>query len=259
MIEVRNLRKSFKDLVAVEDVSFLAQDGEVTGLIGPNGAGKTTTMRILYTIMQPNSGVALIDGFNASTDPQEVQSRIGVLPDNRGLYPRLTAREHVRYYGRLHGMDRDELERIIDELVETLGMSAEADRRTKGFSKGQTLKIALARALVHKPHNVILDEPTNGLDVASSRAVRDLVRRIRDEGRCVLFSSHIMSEVQALCDRIIVMGYGRIVAEGTPDDLATMTGQADLEEIFVAIAKEEAEMKKRNQLEALKGEVGDVE
>jgi len=257
MIEVRNLRKSFKDLVAVEDVSFLARDGQVTGLIGPNGAGKTTTLRILYTIMRPDSGEALVDGFNAVTDPQQVQKRIGVLPDNRGLYQRLTAREHVRYYGRLHGMDEADLERNIDELVEPLGMTDEADRRTKGFSKGQTLKVALARALVHKPHNVMLDEPTNGLDVDSSRAVRELVRRIRDEGRCVLFSSHIMSEVQALCDRIIVMGYGRVVAEGTPDDLATMTGQADLEEIFVAIAREEAEMKKRNQFEALKEEVGD--
>lgn len=252
MIEVRNLRKTFKDLVAVEDVSFQAQDGRITGLIGPNGAGKTTTLRILYTIMQADSGVALIDGHDTAREPQEVQRRIGVLPDNRGLYPRLTAREHVRYYGRLHGMPRDELEASIEELVTVLGMEEIADRRAKGFSKGQTLKVALARALVHKPHNVMLDEPTNGLDVDSSRAVRDLVRRIRDEGRCVLFSSHIMSEVQALCDRIIVMGYGRVVAEGTPEELADLTGQADLEEIFVAIAREEAEMKKRNKLEELK-------
>ena len=252
MIEVRNLRKTFKDVVAVENVSFVARDGEVTGLIGPNGAGKTTTLRILYTIMKPDSGIALVDGHDASRDPQAVQRRIGVLPDNRGLYPRLTAREHVRYYGRLHGMAPDELERSIDELVATLGMDDVADRRSKGFSKGQTLKVALARALVHRPHNVMLDEPTNGLDVDSSRAVRDLVRRIRDEGRCVLFSSHIMSEVQALCDRIVVMGHGRVVAEGTPDQLADMTGQADLEEIFVAIAREEAELKKRAQLDALK-------
>lgn len=252
MIEVRHLRKAFRDLVAVEDVSFVARDGEVTGLIGPNGAGKTTTLRILYTIMKPDSGQALVDGHDAVTDPQAVQRRIGVLPDNRGLYPRLTAREHVRYYGRLHGLGRDELERNTEELVATLGMADIADRRAKGFSKGQTLKVALARALVHRPHNVLLDEPTNGLDVDSSRAVRDMVRRIRDEGRCVLFSSHIMSEVQALCDRIVVMGHGRVVAEGTPDELAAMTGQADLEEIFVAIAREEAEMKKKAQFEALK-------
>jgi len=252
MIEVRNLRKSFKDLVAVDDVSFLARDGEITGLIGPNGAGKTTTMRILYTIMRPDSGQAMVDGFDAVTQPQEVQRRIGVLPDNRGLYPRLTAREHIRYYGRLHGMDKDALEASIDEMIETLGMGEEADRRTKGFSKGQTLKVALARALVHKPHNVMLDEPTNGLDVDSSRAVRKMVHAIRDEGRCVLFSSHIMSEVQNLCDRIIVMGHGSVVAEGTADELAALTGQADLEEIFVAIAKEESEMRKKNQLDALK-------
>ncbi len=252
MIEVRNLRKSFKDLVAVENVSFSAKDGEITGLIGPNGAGKTTTMRILYTIMRPDSGQALVDGFDAVADPQQVQRRIGVLPDNRGLYPRLTAREHVRYYGRLHGMKGEALESSIEEMIDTLVMRDVADRRTKGFSKGQTLKVALARALVHKPHNVMLDEPTNGLDVDSSRAVRDMVRRIRDEGRCVLFSSHIMSEVQALCDRIIVMGHGRVVAEGTPDDLADLTGQADLEEIFVAIARDEEELKKRTELEALK-------
>lgn len=252
MIEVRNLRKSFKDHVAVENVSFSAKDGEITGLIGPNGAGKTTTMRILYTIMRPDSGQALVDGFDAVADPQQVQRRIGVLPDNRGLYPRLTAREHVRYYGRLHGMKGEALESSIEEMIDTLVMRDVADRRTKGFSKGQTLKVALARALVHKPHNVMLDEPTNGLDVDSSRAVRDMVRRIRDEGRCVLFSSHIMSEVQALCDRIIVMGHGRVVAEGTPDDLADLTGQADLEEIFVAIARDEEELKKRTELEALK-------
>ncbi len=252
MIEVRNLRKSFKELVAVENVSFSAKDGEITGLIGPNGAGKTTTMRILYTIMRPDSGQALVDGFDAVADPQQVQRRIGVLPDNRGLYPRLTAREHVRYYGRLHGMKGEALESAIEEMIDTLVMRDVADRRTKGFSKGQTLKVALARALVHKPHNVMLDEPTNGLDVDSSRAVRDMVRRIRDEGRCVLFSSHIMSEVQALCDRIIVMGHGRIVAEGTPDDLADLTGEADLEEIFVAIARDEAELKKRTEFEALK-------
>ncbi|MGY8995685.1 MAG: ABC transporter ATP-binding protein [Alphaproteobacteria bacterium] len=252
MIEVRNLRKSFKEFVAVENVSFSAKDGEITGLIGPNGAGKTTTMRILYTIMRPDSGQALVDGFDAVADPQQVQRRIGVLPDNRGLYPRLTAREHVRYYGRLHGMKGEALESSIEEMIDTLVMRDVADRRTKGFSKGQTLKVALARALVHKPHNVMLDEPTNGLDVESSRAVRNMVRRIRDEGRCVLFSSHIMSEVQALCDRIIVMGHGQIVAEGTPEELADLTGHADLEEIFVAIARDEEELKKRTELEALK-------
>ncbi len=251
MIEVRNLRKTFNELVAVENVSFFAQDGEVTGLIGPNGAGKTTTLRILYTLMKPDSGVALVDGFDTSLAPQDVQRRIGVLPDNRGLYSRLTAREHVRYYGRLHNMDKSQLEAEIDKLVTTLGMDEEADRKAKGFSKGQTLKVALARALVHRPQNVILDEPTNGLDVASSRAVRDLVRQIRDEGRCVLFSSHIMAEVEALCDRIVVMGHGRIVAVGTPNDLRDMTGQADLEEIFVAIARDEAKMRESEREKAV--------
>jgi len=251
MIEVRNLYKSFGDLTAVENVSFVAQDGEITGLIGPNGAGKTTTLRILYTLMRADRGAALVDGFDTGTQPQDAQRRLGVLPDNRGLYPRLTAREHIRYYGKLHDMRGQQLEAAIEDLIETLGMQDIADRRAKGFSKGQTLKVALARALVHRPHNVLLDEPTNGLDVASSRAVRDLVRRIRDEGRCVLFSSHIMAEVQALCDRIIVMGHGRIVAVGTPDDLRSRTGQSDLEEIFVAIANEEARMRDQDREKAV--------
>jgi len=251
MIEVRNLGKSFGNLVAVENVSFIARDGEITGLIGPNGAGKTTTLRILYTLMRPDSGIALVDGFDTSTAPQEAQRRLGVLPDNRGLYPRLTAREHIRYFGRLHGMSGEPLESAIDDLVATLGMEDVADRRAKGFSKGQTLKVALARALVHRPHNVLLDEPTNGLDVASSRAVRDLVHRIRDEGRCVLFSSHIMAEVQALCDRIVVMGNGRIVAIGTPGELRDRTGESDLEEIFVAIANEEVRLRASDREKAV--------
>ncbi|MSP81381.1 MAG: ATP-binding cassette domain-containing protein [Alphaproteobacteria bacterium] len=234
MIEVRNLRKAFRNIQAVEDVSFVARDGEVTGLIGPNGAGKTTTLRILYTILQPDAGSATIDGLDSIADRRAVQRRIGVLPDSRGLYSRLTAREHVRYFGRLHGLGGADLESRIVDLIAELGMEEFADRRTKGFSKGQTMKVALARCLVHKPHNVLFDEPTNGLDVASSRAMRALIRRIRDEGRCVLLSSHIMGEVQALCDRIVVMGHGRIVAEGTADELRRQTGKTDLEDVFVS-------------------------
>ena len=234
MIEVQGLRKSFGGTEVLRGVDFTAKDGEITGLIGPNGAGKTTTLRALYTVLRPDHGRALVDGHDATTARLEVQRRIGVLPDNRGLYPRLTAREHVRYFGRLHGLGGVALEGRIDRLINRLGMADFADRRSKGFSKGQTLKVALARALVHEPANVILDEPTNGLDIESSRAVRELIREIRDQGRCVVFSSHIMGEVEALCDRIIVISDGLIVADGAPEDLRQATGEVDLEDVFMA-------------------------
>ena len=233
MIRVHGLKKSFPPVMALDGVAFEALDGEVTGLIGPNGAGKTTALRILYTVLRPDSGAARIDGFDTVKDRRDVQRRIGVLPDSRGLYPRLTAREHVRYYGRLHGLGGADLERRIDALIETLGITDFADRRARGFSKGQTRKVAMARALVHEPHNVMFDEPTNGLDIASSRAVRALVREIREQNRCVLFCSHIMSEVEALCDRIVVVAHGRVVADGTPEELRRQSGHADLEEVFL--------------------------
>jgi sodium transport system ATP-binding protein len=235
VIEARDLRKTFRLVTALDGLSFAARDGEVTGLIGPNGAGKTTALRILYTVMRPDAGAALVDGFDTVAAPREVQRRIGVLPDSRGLYPRLTAREHVRYYGRLHGLDGGELDARLDELVDTLGMADFADRRAKGFSKGQVLKVALARALVHRPKNLLLDEPTNGLDIASSRAVRHLIRGIAAEGRCVLFCSHIMREVAALCDRIVVVAQGRVVAAGSQGELRRLTGLDDLEEIFLEL------------------------
>ncbi|MDP6342549.1 MAG: ATP-binding cassette domain-containing protein [Alphaproteobacteria bacterium] len=240
MIEVESLWKSFNGVEALRGIGFSARDGEITGLIGPNGAGKTTTLRILYTVLRPDQGLASVDGFDSTRQRRQVQQRIGVLPDNRGLYPRLTAREHIRYYGRLHGLNGDQLESRIDRLIERLGMEDFCDRRAKGYSKGQTLKVALGRALVHEPHNVMFDEPTNGLDIASSRAVRQLIREIRDQGRCVLFSSHIMQEVEALCDRIVVIAEGRVVADGTPEDLRQSTGRADLEDVFLrAVAVED--------------------
>ena len=241
MIEVRDLHKSFGGVHAVRGVSFTANDGEITGIIGPNGAGKTTILRLIYTVLQPDSGQTLVDGIDAQRDRRQVQRRIGVLPDVRGLYPRLTGREHVRYFGALHGLRGDELEARIDELVRVLGMEDFVDRRTRGFSRGQQMKVALARALVHEPHNVLLDEPTNGLDVATSRAVRDLVRRFRAEGRCVLLSSHIMHEVAALADRIVIVADGRIALQGTPEELRRATGRADLEDVFMAATQSRAE------------------
>lgn len=235
MIVVEDLAKSFNSVAALAGLWFTARDGEITGLVGPNGAGKTTTLRILYTVMRPDRGSARVDGFDTTAQARDVQRRIGVLPDNRGLYPRLTAREHVRYFGRLHGLGGAALERRIEKLVAILGMEDCIDARGKTLSKGQVLKVALARALVHDPPNLLFDEPTNGLDVASSRAVRALIREMRDEGRCVLFSSHIMREVEELSDRLVVMHRGRVVADATADELRQRTGATDLEEVLMSL------------------------
>src|SRR5579864_5950493 len=234
MIKIRGLAKSFGDLRVVRDVSFVARDGEITGLIGPNGAGKTTMLRLICTVLRPDRGTTLIDGIDSQKDPLGARRRLGVLPDLRALYTRLTAREHLRYFGELHGIDRSELAARIEELVVTLRMEDFIDRRAKGFSRGQQMKVALGRALVHHPHNMMLDEPTNGLDVATSRAVRDLLRQLRGEGRCILLTSHIMQEVTALADRIVVLAAGRIVLDGTPAELRRATGLNDLEEMFMA-------------------------
>ena len=236
MIRVQDLHKRFGQVKAVNGVSFTAEDGAVTGLLGPNGAGKTTTLRMLYALMRPDSGTIEVDGIDAVADPQRAQTQLGVLPDMSGLYPRLTAREHIEYYGQLHGLSGATLQARTQELLQTLDMGSIADRQTQGFSHGERTKVALARALVHNPRNVLLDEPTNGLDVMSTRAVRDIIRRLRADGRCVLFSSHVMQEVSALCNSIIVIAHGRIVAAGTPDDLRRQTEQDNLEDAFVALA-----------------------
>ncbi len=235
MIEVKDLHKAFGAVKAVDGVSFTARDGEITGLLGPNGAGKTTTLRMLYTLMAPDRGQVLVDGIDAAVDPLGVRRQLGVLPDARGLYKRLTARENIDYFARLHGLPEDLLKRRRDALIEALEMGDIADRRTEGFSQGQRVKTAIARALVHDPRNVILDEPTNGLDVMATRALRQFMEKLKAEGRCVLFSSHIMQEVAALCDRIVVIAHGRVVADESPDALRAQTGENNLEDAFVKI------------------------
>ncbi len=234
MIEAAGLHKAFGAVKAVDGVGFVARDGEITGLLGPNGAGKTTTLRMLYTLMNPDAGSVRVDGIDAAADPTAVRRRLGVLPDARGLYKRLTARENIDYFARLQGLDADVGRRNADALIAALDMAEFANRRTEGFSQGQRVKTAIARALVHDPRNVILDEPTNGLDVMATRAMRAFMRRLRDEGRCVLFSSHIMQEVAALCDRIVVIAHGRVVADAAPAALLAETGAATLEDAFVA-------------------------
>ena len=239
MIEVDALRKSFVtrggSIRAVDGVSFRARDGEITGLLGPNGAGKTTTLRMLYTLMRPDEGRVLVDGLDPGAQPSDVRRRLGVLPDARGVYKRLTARENIAYFGRLHGMDDAAITARVERLVAALGMQDFIDRRAEGFSQGQRTKTAIARALVHDPRNVVLDEPTNGLDVMTTRSLRHFLHELKAEGRCVLFSSHIMQEVAALCDRIVVIARGRVVAQGTPDQLRAHTGQQNLEDAFVQV------------------------
>jgi sodium transport system ATP-binding protein len=236
MIRVENLTKQFGAVQALNDVSFEAQDGRITGLLGHNGAGKSTTLRILSTVMRPTSGRAVVDGHDCVKEPLRVRGSLGVLPHASGLYAHLTGRENIRYYGKLHGLRGTELDRLTDELIERLGLGAVAGRRAKGYSQGERLKIALARALVHQPRTIILDEPTNGLDVNAVRMLRELIRQLRASGRCVLFSSHVMQEVAALCDDIVIISHGRVVVRGTPAEILTATGAADLEEAFVRAA-----------------------
>jgi sodium transport system ATP-binding protein len=242
MIAAENLRKTFpgrgkdkRPVVAVDHVGFTARDGEITGLLGPNGAGKTTTLRMLYTLMKPETGRVLVDGVDAALDASTVRRSLGVLPDARGVYKRLTARENIAYFGELHGMTRAQIEARTAVLAGALQMQDFLDRQTEGFSQGQRTKTAIARALVHDPKNVILDEPTNGLDVMTTRGLRAFLKQLRAEGRCVIFSSHIMQEVAALCDRIVVVAQGRVVAQGTTDELREQAGEANLEDAFVRL------------------------
>jgi sodium transport system ATP-binding protein len=235
MIEVSELRKDFGQVQAVRGVSFTAPDGRITGLLGPNGAGKSTTLRIISTVLKPGAGSVKVDGVDVAADSNGARLRLGVLPHQSGLYPRLTARENIRYYGELNGISGPTLDRRIAELLDLLELGEVADRPGKGFSQGQRLKVALARAMVHGPRNLVLDEPSNGLDVMATRALRALIRRLRDAGHCVLFSSHVMQEVAALCDEIVIIAHGRIVAQGSPDALRKQAGESDLEEAFVKL------------------------
>jgi len=235
VIESKGLAKSFGAVRAVEDVSFRAEDGRITGLLGPNGAGKTTTLRMLCALLKPDAGSVAIDGVDAVAQPAAALRRLGVLPDAKGLYKRLSARENIEYFGRLQGLDEGTLRARTDRLIAELELGDVAGRHAEGFSQGQRIKTAIARALVHEPQNLLLDEPTNGLDVMATRAMRAVLRRLRDAGRCVVFSSHIMQEVAALCDHIVVVAHGRVVARGSPDEIRDHAGERNLEDAFVKV------------------------
>ncbi len=241
MIEARELAKSFNGNPAVRQVSFVAPDGAITGLLGPNGAGKTTTLRMISTLVAPTQGRALVDGLDAAVDPLAVRGRIGMLSDARGLYGRLTARENIAYYGELRGLTGVEVRNSIGRLSELLDMGALLERRTDGFSQGERMKVAIARALVHDPPNVMLDEPSNGLDVMTTRNLREVIRRLRDAGKCVLFSSHVMQEVSALCDTIVIVARGSVVASGRAPELLAASGCDNLEDAFVRLTEKAAD------------------
>jgi len=233
MIEVLSVAKRFGDVRALDGVEFKAGDGRITGLLGPNGAGKSTCLRILSTVLRPDRGTARIGGVDVVAEPLRARRLLGVLPHNAGLYPHLTARENIEYYGRLHGLDERALAARVDALLARLGLAAIADRKAKGFSQGERTKVALARALVHEPRHLLLDEPTSGLDVMAARELREWLRALRSDGCCVLLSSHVMQEVEALVDDLVIIASGRIAAEGTPAELAVRYPGQSLEDIFV--------------------------
>ena len=233
MIEANALSKRFGAVDAVVGVSFTARDGEITGLLGPNGAGKSTCLRMLYGVLTPDGGSARIDGIDIRGATSTARAHLGVLPHAAGLYNNLSARENIAYFGALHGMRRDDLRERTDQLSRALGMDAFIERRVKGFSQGQRIKVALARALVHDPGNLVLDEPTNGLDVMAIRNLRDMLHALKSQGRCILFSSHVMQEVAALCDRVVIIGHGRVLADDTPLAIRERSGAQTLEEAFL--------------------------
>lgn len=236
MIEIKNIRKRFGDIVAVDDVSFIAKSGEIFGLLGPNGAGKTTSLRMLYGLFKPDSGCLLVDGISVPEHTLQVQRRMGVLPDGGNLYTRLTARENIAYFGKLQGMQPAEIEHSIANFVDILDMHSIIDRKTGGFSQGERMKVSLARALVHSPDYILLDEPTNGLDVLTTQAVRALLLRLKAEGKCVIFSSHLMHEVANLCDRVAIVAQGKVVIEGDQSTVIKKANKNTMEDAFVHFA-----------------------
>ena len=233
MIKVTKLHKSFGDVKAVRGISFEVRDGEITGLLGPNGAGKTTTLRMLYSLLPPDQGEIRIDGLDPTKDAMAIKRTLGVVPDSRGLYTRMSARENIAYYGALHGMSLKDIDSRINELTDTLDMADFIERRTEGFSQGQRVKVAIARAMVHSPQTVMMDEPSNGLDVMSTRALRRYILNLKDAGHSVVLSTHIMQEVAALCDRIIIIAKGKIAANGTAQELMEQSNCDTLEDAFV--------------------------
>jgi sodium transport system ATP-binding protein len=237
MITVQNLGKGFDNRMVVQNLSFEAADGAITGLLGANGAGKSTTLRMICGVLKPESGTVTVDDVATTRDPLERQRRIGALLDHVGIYSRLTVRENLTYFGQLRGMQREFLSQRVEQVLSLLGLESIADRRTAGFSQGERMKTALGRALLHAPRNLLLDEPTNGLDIPTVRSLRDILRRLRDAGSCVVFSTHVLDEVRALCDKVVIVAGGRAIAQGAPEELCVQTGAASLEDAYVSLTE----------------------
>lgn len=235
MIEVHDVRKQFGAVKALDGVSFTARDGQITALLGPNGAGKTTLLRTLVGLLKRDQGTIVVGGIDPEKDPMAVRRDIGFLTDQFGLYERLSTREYLQYFGELNGMSRTALNGRIEEVSALLGMDDILERRTKGFSQGQRIKVALARTLLHRPHHLLLDEPSRGLDVMSTRALRTALHALREDGCCVIMATHVMQEVTALCEDVIVIAKGQTVAQGSPEELCQRTGIANLEDAFVSL------------------------
>jgi sodium transport system ATP-binding protein len=242
MIRIENISKTFGSkktgfVRALKDISFTLRDGEITGLLGVNGAGKSTLLRLIYGLQTPTAGNIFIDDINVQNNPDAARQRLGVLPDDTGLYKRLTARENIHYFGELQGLATDVLQQNAQDLISLLAMENIAERRADGFSLGERMKTALARAIVHQPQHILLDEPTNGLDVVTTRAVRNMLLKLRDQGRCILFSSHLMHEVGGLCDRVLIIAGGEIVADGSVADIIQLAGVETLEDAFINLSQ----------------------
>ena len=235
MISVSNLSKRIGDVQALDNLSFNADDGQITGLLGPNGAGKTTCLRTIFGLLQTDQGIATSNGIDVAVKPIEAKQQLGLFPDPFGIYERLTPREYIRYFAELSGMSKNSAIAATTRVINDLQLLDIADRRCKGFSQGQRMKTALAQAIVHQPKNIVLDEPTRGLDVMSTRILRDMLHKLKSEGHCILFSSHVMQEVASLCDRVVVMADGKAVAIGSPQELCDQTNQTSLEEAFITL------------------------
>ncbi len=235
MIEVHNLCKHFGKVQALAGASFTARDGVITALLGPNGAGKTTLLRTLVGLLQRDHGTISIDGVDPAVNPMAVRRNVGLLTDQFGLYERLTTREYLRYFGELNDMEETAILRRIAEVTELLSLEDIIDRRAKGFSQGQRIKVALARTLLHRPRHLLLDEPSRGLDVMSTRALRRALAALKADGCCVIMATHVMQEVIHSCDDVIVIARGTTVTQGTPQQLCEQAGLSSLEDAFVRL------------------------